>query len=77
MSPNDEYLCVVPSRGDKDPKVYLPFEEDGGMLSIILSKAFLLADDRNISDAEHHAADQRPLTRTTSRDAYSPRRCPL
>ncbi len=51
MAPNDEYLCIVPSRGDKDPKVFLPFEEGGGVLSVILSKAFLLADDRDITDA--------------------------
>lgn len=51
MSPNDAYLCIVPARGSKDPKVFLPFEEGGGTLSVILSKAFLLADDRNITDA--------------------------
>jgi hypothetical protein len=50
MKPNDSYLCIVPARGDKAPKVYLPFEEDGGMLSVILSKAFLLADDNKITD---------------------------
>jgi hypothetical protein len=32
------------------PQVYLPFEGDA-TLSIILSKAFLLADDRAINDA--------------------------
>ncbi|MFD7323787.1 DUF4132 domain-containing protein [Streptomyces sp. NPDC059875] len=31
-------------------KVFLPFEEDGGLLSVILSKAFLLADDTRITD---------------------------
>ena len=31
------------------PQVYLPFEGDA-TLSIILSKAFLLADDRAIKD---------------------------
>jgi hypothetical protein len=30
MTPDDEYLCIVPSRGDRGPQVYLPFEEDGG-----------------------------------------------
>ncbi|MDP9391704.1 MAG: DUF4132 domain-containing protein, partial [Actinomycetota bacterium] len=51
MAPDDEYLCIVPGRGQwKDPKVYLPFEEEGGMLSVILSKAFLLADDTAITD---------------------------
>ena len=50
MSPDDEYLCIVPARGKLDPTVYLPFEEDGGMLSLILSKAFLLAADTKITD---------------------------
>jgi hypothetical protein len=50
MSPNDQGLCIVPKPGAKDHgRVFLPFEGDG-MLSIILSKAFLLADDSNISD---------------------------
>ncbi|MFC4008481.1 DUF4132 domain-containing protein [Nonomuraea purpurea] len=48
MEPNDAYLCIVP-RGSGD-QVFLPFEEDGGMLSIILSKAFLLAADAAITD---------------------------
>jgi len=51
MKPNDQYLCIVASRsttaGPSD--VFLPFEGDG-VLSIILSKAFLLAADRNIKD---------------------------
>ncbi|WP_062431294.1 DUF4132 domain-containing protein [Herbidospora daliensis] len=48
MEPNDAYLCIVPSgTGDR---VFLPFEEEGGMLSVILSKAFLLADDTAITD---------------------------
>jgi hypothetical protein len=50
MSPDDEYLCIVPSRDDRGPTVYLPFEEDGGLLSVILSKAFLLAADSTITD---------------------------
>jgi len=52
MEPNDQYLCIVPdgrTRAD-DTKVYLPFEGDL-TLSIILSKAFLLAEDANIKDA--------------------------
>ncbi|WP_329085159.1 MULTISPECIES: DUF4132 domain-containing protein [unclassified Streptosporangium] len=48
MEPNDAYLCIVP-RGGGD-QLFLPFEEDGGMLSIILSKAFLLAADTAITD---------------------------
>lgn len=50
MQANDSYLCIVPARGDKGPKLYLPFEEDGGVLSVILSKAFLLAADVKITD---------------------------
>ncbi|GAB3900473.1 hypothetical protein GCM10027612_62190 [Microbispora bryophytorum subsp. camponoti] len=49
MEPNDAYLCIVP-RGSGD-RVFLPFEEDGGMLSVIVSKAFLLAADTEITDA--------------------------
>ncbi|MFE3453275.1 DUF4132 domain-containing protein [Nonomuraea sp. NPDC059194] len=50
MEPNDAYLCIVPG-ADRDARaVFLPFEEDGGMLSVILSKAFLLADDTAITD---------------------------
>ncbi|MBN6055410.1 DUF4132 domain-containing protein, partial [Nonomuraea sp. RK-328] len=48
MEPNDAYLCIVP-RGTGD-QVFLPFEEDGGMLSVILSKALLLAADSAITD---------------------------
>ncbi|GAA2290615.1 hypothetical protein GCM10010415_72890 [Streptomyces atrovirens] len=49
MEPDDSYLCIVPAghrRGD--PKLYLPFEDD--RLSLILSKAFLLAADADITD---------------------------
>ncbi|WP_430815530.1 DUF4132 domain-containing protein [Carboxylicivirga sp. RSCT41] len=51
MEPNDQYLCIVPDRSKKDNTngVYLPFEGDAG-LSVILSKAFLLADDDKIAD---------------------------
>lgn len=51
MEPNDQYLCIVPARGkDKNTEnVFLPFEGDRG-LSLILSKAFLLAADDKITD---------------------------
>ncbi|NOT63942.1 MAG: hypothetical protein HOP19_27325, partial [Acidobacteria bacterium] len=51
MEPNDQYLCIVPARGTADlgTNVFLPFEGDN-MLSIILSKALLLAEDRAITD---------------------------
>ncbi|MEO3872032.1 hypothetical protein ABGB18_24730 [Nonomuraea sp. B12E4] len=48
MEPNDAYLCIVPRRSND--QVFLPFEEDGGMLSVVLSKAFLLAADTAITD---------------------------
>ena len=51
MTPNDQYLCIVPSgRKEKAENVYLPFEGDKGM-SVILSKAFLLAEDDKITDS--------------------------
>jgi Domain of unknown function (DUF4132) len=52
MEPNDEYLCIVQDRSTKTvtENIFLPFEGDNG-LSIILSKAFLLADDDKINDS--------------------------
>lgn len=51
MSPNDQYLCIVPkpSSAEAGGNVFLPFEGDN-LLSIILSKAFLLAEDSKIKD---------------------------
>jgi len=53
MEPNDQYLCIVPDRKADTTKgsgnLFLPFEGDTG-LSLILSKAFLLADDDTITD---------------------------
>jgi hypothetical protein len=50
MKPNDQYLCIVPdSRTSPGGNVHLPFEGDR-MLSIILSKAFMLAEDEKITD---------------------------
>jgi hypothetical protein len=51
MEPNDAYLCIVPSSTTKGevPLVSLPFEGDS-KLSIVLSKAILLADDDKITD---------------------------
>ncbi|MFF0793303.1 DUF4132 domain-containing protein [Streptomyces spiralis] len=49
MEPDDAYLCVVPARASSNGKVFLPFEDD--RLSLILSKAFLLAADTRITDA--------------------------
>ncbi|MGJ4930202.1 DUF4132 domain-containing protein [Bradyrhizobium sp. HKCCYLS2038] len=53
MEPNGQYLCIVPGRGKSaepgSARLMLPFEGDG-TLSIILSKAFLLAKDDEITD---------------------------
>ena len=51
MEPNDQYLCIVPdSRARASTNdLFLPFEGDN-TLSIIISKALLLADDRKITD---------------------------
>jgi len=51
MKPNDQYLCIVAKQSvSKDSnQVFLPFEGDR-LLSIILSKAFLLAADSKIKD---------------------------
>lgn len=52
MEPNDQYLCIVPGRKRDSPPtegLHLPFEGDT-TLSIILSKALLLAEDTKITD---------------------------
>ena len=53
MEPNDQYLCIVPthnpSTGGPGTRLFLPFEGDR-TLAIILSKAFLLAEDTKIKD---------------------------
>ncbi|GAA4563942.1 hypothetical protein GCM10023176_08980 [Micromonospora coerulea] len=51
MTPNDQYLCIVPKQtvGTTDGQVFLPFEGDR-MLGVILSKALLLARDSTIND---------------------------
>lgn len=52
MEPNDQYLCIVPDRGASSrgaDGVFLPFEGDH-TLTLILSKALLLAEDRKIKD---------------------------
>jgi hypothetical protein len=48
MEPNDAYLCIVAGRSS-NAGLFLPFEEDG-RLALILSKAFLLANDTAITD---------------------------
>ncbi len=54
MEPGGQYLCIVPGRGAGGSKpgdgLFLPFEGDQ-MLSVILSKALMLADDTAIADS--------------------------
>jgi len=52
MEPNDQYLCIVPARNARNAtdRLMIPFEGDRG-LSIVLSKAFLLAEDQPITDS--------------------------
>ena len=51
MAPNDQYLCIVAKQSEIETgDVFLPFEGDR-TLSVILSKAFLLANDAKISDS--------------------------
>ncbi|NTS76226.1 DUF4132 domain-containing protein [Catenovulum sp. SM1970] len=51
IMPNDKYLCIVPTHRNtaKLDSTFLPFEGDVG-LSVLLSKAFLLANDDKIDD---------------------------
>ncbi|MET8830884.1 DUF4132 domain-containing protein [Streptomyces sp. NPDC004610] len=48
MEPDDTYLCIVPGTGRPPGTLFLPFEDE--RLSLILSKAFLLAADTAITD---------------------------
>jgi hypothetical protein len=50
MSPNDQYLCIVPARAATPRGVrFVPFDGDD-ILSVILAKALMLADDHRITD---------------------------
>ena len=49
MDPDDQYLCIVAARDARVGKLFLPFDDDP-LLSLILSKAFLLAADARITD---------------------------
>ncbi|SEL47393.1 DUF4132 domain-containing protein [Streptacidiphilus jiangxiensis] len=48
MEPSGAYVCIVPSAGAGAGRVFLPFEDE--RLSLILSKALLLANDTRITD---------------------------
>ena len=54
MEPNDSYLCIVRNRTkemkDGTSKLFLPFEGDE-TLSVVISKALLLANDDRIKDS--------------------------
>ncbi|MEW5992057.1 MAG: DUF4132 domain-containing protein [Chloroflexota bacterium] len=50
IEPSSTYLCIVPGRGSS-AKVFLPFDRDDDVgLSLVISKAFLLAGDAKITD---------------------------
>ncbi len=49
MSPNDQYLCIVPASAKSKEAIFLPFEGDR-TLELIISKAILLAEDNKITD---------------------------
>jgi hypothetical protein len=49
ITPDDQCLCIVAARDARAGKLFRPFDDDP-LLSLILSKAFLLADDANITD---------------------------
>lgn len=59
MAPDDQYLCIVTARKVAASALrYVPFDGDH-TLSVILSKAFLLADDHKITDPSILAQIQR------------------
>ncbi len=50
MDPDNRYLCIVPAqRANPESTLFLPFEGDT-RLSVILSKALMLADDLSITE---------------------------
>jgi len=49
LEPGSRYLCIVQGAGDTAANVPLPFEGDR-TLALILSKAFLLVNDKKIKD---------------------------
>jgi hypothetical protein len=51
MEPGSRYLCIVQGAATKASPHHLPLPFEGDYtLSLILSKAFLLADDHKIKD---------------------------
>lgn len=51
MAPGDRYLCIVPQSVSRAKDIALPFEGDA-RLSVILSKALMLAEDVHITDTD-------------------------
>jgi Domain of unknown function (DUF4132) len=49
IEPDDRYLCIVPANSARTRRVMLPFDGDE-VLTVILSKAMLLAADDKITD---------------------------
>jgi len=49
IAPNDRYLCIVPASRGSAEDGYIPYEGDE-ILSLIISKAMMLADDEHIED---------------------------
>ena len=70
MEPGSRYLCIVEGAATKaSPRdLALPFEQDN-QLSLILSKAFLLADESKIKDQS--ILLQLPLAKNTPREGES------
>jgi len=51
IEPDDRYLCIVPANSGRTRHPMVPFDGDE-ILSVILSKALLLANDDQITDPE-------------------------
>jgi hypothetical protein len=49
IAPNDRYLCIVPASRGSAVDRYIPYEGDE-ILSLVISKAMMLADDEHIED---------------------------
>jgi hypothetical protein len=49
IEPDDRYLCIVPANSARTRRVMLPFDGDE-VLSVILSKAMLLANNDTITE---------------------------
>lgn len=50
LLPSEQYICIQPARVSKKVNFFLPFEEMDRMDALIISKIFLLLNDRKIND---------------------------